>query len=180
MASSRRQQIALGVLLAVLALVVYWQMRPQTAVPASAPSNTRAARSPGRGAPATEVPDVRLEDLQKERAKGGEATRNIFGFKPPPPPPRPVAQPAPPRDTLPAPPPVAPGPPPIPLQLIGIVTDEKGKLAALTDDRGVYPAREGDTIEGRYRVVTIGDESVVIEHIDGRGRQSIPLSNRQP
>jgi hypothetical protein len=183
MASNRRQQVVLGALLVVLAIVIYWQLRPQTAVPASPPSNPRAARTEaGRAAAGGEVPDVQLEALQQERPKGGQATRNIFRFKPAAPPPRPAApQNPPPRFGTPPPlPPVAGGVPPIPLQLIGIVEDDKGKLAALTDDKGVYAAREGTSVEGRYRVVSIGDESVVVEHIDGRGRQTIPLSNRQP
>ncbi len=180
MASDRRQQIVLGVLLVVLGAVIYWQIRPQTAVPAASPSNPRAGRSAGRGAAGAGVPDVQLEALKREQAKGGEAKRNIFRFRPPPAPPPPAVRQAPPPPMTAPGPPAPAGPPPIPLQLIGIVEDDKGKLAVLSDERGVYPAREGATIEGRYRVVSIGEESVVIEHIDGRGRQTLPLSNRQP
>ena len=37
----------------------------------------------------------------------------------------------------------------------------------------VVHGKEGAEIEGRYRIVKIGDESVQIEHSDGRGRQTI-------
>jgi hypothetical protein len=30
-------------------------------------------------------------------------------------------------------------------------------------------------IEGRYRIVKIGVESIVMEYVDGTGRQTIPL-----
>ena len=33
-------------------------------------------------------------------------------------------------------------------------------------------------IEGRYRIVQIGEESMQIEHLDGRGRQTIRLSGQ--
>jgi len=51
-----------------------------------------------------------------------------------------------------------------------------GRIAALSDGTFVYHGREGDVIEGRYRIVKIGVESIVIEHVDGRGRQTIRLT----
>ena len=46
-------------------------------------------------------------------------------------------------------------------------------MAVLSDARGVYYGREGDIIEGRYRIVKIGVESIELEYLDGRGRQTI-------
>ena len=46
----------------------------------------------------------------------------------------------------------------------------------LSDGRGIYQGREGDIIEGRYRIVRIGLESVEMTYLDGRGRQTIRLS----
>lgn len=78
------------------------------------------------------------------------------------------------------PPPGPPPPPPIPLRYIGYAeTPGSGRVAALTDGRFVYNGREGDVIEGRWRVVTIGVESLVIERIDGSGRQTLRLSGGQ-
>ena len=51
-----------------------------------------------------------------------------------------------------------------------------GRIAALSDGTFVYHGREGDVIEGRYRIVKIGVESIVMEHVDGRGRQTIRLT----
>lgn len=75
---------------------------------------------------------------------------------------------------------VAPaGPPPrapIPLRFVGYAeTPGSGKVAALSDGRFTYHGREGDVIEGRWRVVRIGVESLVIERVDGTGRQTLRL-----
>jgi Tfp pilus assembly protein PilP len=71
-----------------------------------------------------------------------------------------------------------PPPPPIPLKFIGIVQKqgESTRIAVLSDGRGVYHGREGDVIEGRYRIVRIGNDSVEMVYLDGRGRQVIRLS----
>jgi hypothetical protein len=42
----------------------------------------------------------------------------------------------------------------------------------------VYHGREGETIEGRYRIVRIGQESIVMEYEDGRGRTTIRLTGQ--
>ncbi len=50
-----------------------------------------------------------------------------------------------------------PPPPRIPLKYIGDMTDPKNagkRIAILSDARGAYYGREGDVIEGRYRIVT--------------------------
>jgi hypothetical protein len=75
-------------------------------------------------------------------------------------------------------PPAPSGPPPIPLRFIGIVDEitRHLKLAVLSDGRNVFYGREGDIIEGRYRIVRIGLESIEMAHVDGRGQQTIRLS----
>ena len=74
-------------------------------------------------------------------------------------------------------PPVAPPPAPISLKFIGILTETTaGRMAVLSDGKFVYHGREGDIIEGRYRIVKIGEESIQLEYADGRGRQTIRLS----
>jgi hypothetical protein len=97
----------------------------------------------------------KLEPVSEEPA----TTRNPFRFgtKPaPPPPPAPtyVAPPAPPPGP-PPPPPI----PPIPLKFIGRV---------VMPDRRVIA-------DGRYRVVKIGEESIVMEYVNGTGRQTLQL-----
>ena len=70
------------------------------------------------------------------------------------------------------------GPPPIPLRFIGIVDETRRhlKLAVLSDGRNVFYGREGDIIEGRYRILRIGVESIEMTYVDGRGQQTIRLT----
>lgn len=71
-----------------------------------------------------------------------------------------------------------PPPPPIPLKFIGLVKrqDDGVRIAVLSDGRGVYYGREGDVIEGQYRLWRIGTDVVELSYADGRGRQTIRLS----
>ena len=179
MATRRRQQILLGLLLVVLAVVGYRAWTTTSAVPL--PTSNGAGPVPARRAvqPATsDAPDVRLEALDAERPKPVSGDRNLFRFKPKPPPPpapKPSAQPVP---AVPTGPPPPPPPPPIPYKFIGLVESGPAKrIAVLSDGRNVpVYGREGDIIEGRYKILRIGAESIEMEHIDGRGRQTIRLS----
>jgi len=185
MAHERRNQMVLGAVVVVLGAAAAYRLWPGTAGSAPAGSSTRgAARTSGRGAQEL-VPDVHLEALQRERAKPGDVDRNLFRFesKPAPPPapgpvtPRPAEPVAPPMPTGPPPPPPIP---PIPFKFIGIleVPGQSRRVAILSDPRGVYHGREGDIIEGRYRILKIGTESVEMAEVDGRGRQTIRLSGQ--
>jgi hypothetical protein len=64
------------------------------------------------------------------------------------------------------------------MKFIGVVeaVSPAQRIAVLSDARGVYEGREGDVIEGRYRIVRIGQESIEMAYLDGRGRQTIRLS----
>jgi hypothetical protein len=80
------------------------------------------------------------------------------------------------------PPPIGvPPPPPITLKFIGFMegVPDKGKVAAFSDCRSTMSGREGDIIDGRYRLVRIGVESVVLEYVDGRGRTTIRMSGQE-
>jgi hypothetical protein len=181
MGTDRRRQLLLGAVVVVLALVVYRSWPTTSTGPA--PSSNRQAQtrtSPNGPAPAT-APAVNLAALDADRAKPESSERNLFRFRtkavplPPPPPPR-ITQP------VVAAPVVASGPPPlapITLKFIGLVeaTEHKQKIAILSDGRNLpYYGREGDTIEGRYRILKIGVESIDIAYVDGRGRQTIRLT----
>jgi hypothetical protein len=187
----------LGALVVVLLVVIYrlWTATSPEPVAASnrnagAPAATTAARA-GRGAGTTgargaqgaEAPDVHLEALDAERVRPGAGQRNLFRFKPkaPPPPPPTLpqqAQPAPPVNPAPAP----PGPPPVPpitLKFIGIIESPTHgrKIAVLSDGRNPpFQGEEGAIIEGRFRILKIGVESIELAYIDGRGRQTIRLT----
>jgi hypothetical protein len=82
-----------------------------------------------------------------------------------------------PPPNVPAGPPPAP---PIPLKFIGVLGAPGGAQAAsFSDGRGnVFQGREGDIIEGRYKVLRVGTDSVELAYLDGRGRQTIRLSGQ--
>ncbi|MGE5246352.1 MAG: hypothetical protein ACM3SQ_19175 [Betaproteobacteria bacterium] len=174
----RRQQLLAALVLILAAVLVYrvWA-RPSPAAPAA--SNGRAAGAVARATQTpAKAPDVELDRLKAERPKPVAAERNPFRFKPKPapPPPPPAERPAPGPERS-----SAPGvaqPPPIALKFIGIVeaTEQGKKLAVLSDGRNVYQGREGDIIEGRYRILHIGAESIEMSYLDGRGRQTIRLT----
>jgi hypothetical protein len=73
-----------------------------------------------------------------------------------------------------------PGPPPIALKFIGLVEapTQGGKLAVLSDGRSVFHGYEGAIIDGRYRIVRIGVESIEMTYVDGGGRQTIRLTGQ--
>jgi hypothetical protein len=178
----KRQQVLLAVLLVVLAVVGYRALTGPSVVPLPT-SNGLGSPVARRSAAATPAaPDVRLDALDAERPSPGAARRDLFRFKPKAPPPAPTS--AAPAVTGPAAPPPAPAgpppPPPIPYKFVGLVTPEAQpakRIAVLSDGRNppVY-GREGDIIEGRFRILKIGVESIEMEYIDGRGRQTIRLS----
>jgi hypothetical protein len=122
--------------------------------------------------------DLRLEALAAAREKPGMVSRNLFQFEEP----APAAGPGPavvqPEITAAASRPPQPTVAPIPLKFIGIVEAPERSLviAVLSDERGVYHGREGETVEGRYRIWRISAESVEVSHLDGSGRQTIRLS----
>jgi hypothetical protein len=134
------------------------------------------------------VVDVKLEALQRDRPEIGAAQRNLFRFQLPPAPPSP-----PPLQMLgPLPvggPPVAgpvgpppPSPPPsIPIKYIGVVgpQDREGQVVFFSDGQGhVLFGKEGDIIEGRYRVLKVSPDAAELAYLDGRGSQTIRLSGQ--
>jgi hypothetical protein len=172
---------ALIALLATFVGVVSWQVLGGSAVPAARTSNGSTRRAAGAadaaGAP---PPDVRLGELARTTTALADASRNPFRFGARAPAARPPGAGGPARPSPVMPTPARPSGPlvtPIPLKFIGVVEAPKvGRIAALSDGTFVYHGREGDVIEGRYRIVTIGVESIVMEHLDGRGRQTIRLT----
>jgi hypothetical protein len=182
-----RQLALLGVLLIGAA---YALSRLGTGVtPAAPPLSTSNIQAPAKTAPvpaakaaaaSNGMPQAlkleQLEPVQESPTAARDPFR--FGVRPPPP-----APPPPPYVPPPPPPPVRPsGPPPpvippIPLKFIGrVVLPDKKVVAQLWDGKGSnFKATEGEIVDGRYRLVRIGEESLVIEHLDGTGRTTLPL-----
>ena len=127
--------------------------------------------------------DVKIEALQQPPAAPAEAERNPFRFQPKPPPPPPPMPPQSQQPAVPVTPAEPTGPPPPPpignlIKFIGIVETPKGRIGAFSDCRYTFSGREGEIIEGRFRVVRIGVESAVLEYVDGRGRTTLPLNGQ--
>jgi hypothetical protein len=82
-----------------------------------------------------------------------------------------------PPEALPPPVPAGPPPPPpIPVKFFGLMVIGEQRVASFSDARGnTFYGKEGDIIEGRYRVLRIGTDSVELAYLDGRGRQTIRL-----
>ena len=69
----------------------------------------------------------------------------------------------------------------LPLRFIGLIEapPRTGRVALLSDGRGgLMYGREGDTVDGRYRMLRVGTDSIEMAYVDGRGRQTIRLSGQ--
>lgn len=190
---SRRQWVLLAALVIVLAAVLFWQFgrgASTPAVPGARTSNPQArpGANPPRRASADDprTLDVKLEALAAKGTEPEAIERNPFRFErrrsaqrdpDAAPPPRIVRPPT--EPVVPVMPPGPPPPPPIPLKFIGIIeSPAAGRVAALSDGKRVFHGRAGQIIDGRYRIVRIGVESIVLEYVDGGAQQTIRLSGQ--
>jgi len=73
--------------------------------------------------------------------------------------------------------PATAAPPRSQIRMIGLVegADTIGRVAVLTDRGQVFHGRAGDVVEGRYRVVVIGPDSVQLESVHDGRRQVLRL-----
>lgn len=136
-------------------------------------------------------PTLRLDLLAKIQGQAAGGERNLFQFAPPPaskvnplkgeepkivafvgpqkpPPPPPPAPPAP--------------PPPIEFKYVGFATarDNGKKTAFFLDGDEIIPAIEGQMVKRRYRVMSIGVNSVLMEDTNSKRQQRLPLVEETP
>lgn len=181
--------VLLLVVVALLALIwSYWPGRVDPGTPQAAATTGREEQQTATtptGSAVGAVPKVELDRLNAPKPAPEDTRRNPFRFEgggPAPGPGAALLPPSAPPGPIVIPPPMVPpmpvGPPPIPLKFIGTVeAPRRGtKLAVLSDGRDVFYGKEGDVIDGRYRIVRIGVESIEMEYLDGRGRQTIRLT----
>src|SRR5687768_18466979 len=162
-----------AVLVALLVIARPVLNPPTVAVPPS--SNQSVARA-GQ-APAVPVVDLALDRLRTVGGQLRESARDPFRFRPKPPPPAPRVVQAP--VFTPPVPTGPPPPPPIPLKYFGVITVAGQRTAHFVDERGnTFSGKEGDVLEGRYRLLRIGPDSVDLAYLDGRGRQPIRLTGQ--
>lgn len=77
------------------------------------------------------------------------------------------------------PPPGPPPPPPIDLKFFGTATSENGQRRAfLLRGEDVFLASEGDIVQRRYKIDTIGTNSIVVEDLTDNNKQTLPLLGR--
>lgn len=154
--------------------------------PASNPARAAQQQTGEAGKIDAAALDVKLEALAGSRPGPGETERNPFRFKPKPPPPSsapPSKGGAGPLEPVAPPPP--PGPPPITVKFIGTMQLTDGAMIALFMDcsegrrMSSKPVREGEIIFGQYRLVKIGLTSVIVEHLDGKGRTTVPKTGQE-
>jgi hypothetical protein len=182
--SPERQRQLLFALLGVLAVVGAWQYLSASAP--EAPAAVRARRAAQQSTVPTPPVDVGVALLEGARTGPDDGGRNPFVFGA-----RAVVADTGPRTSAPpreAPPPPAftapagpPPLPPIPFKFIGLVEGASSapRIAVLSDSKGlVVHGSEGTIIDGRFRILSIGPESVDIAYADGRGRQTLRLSGQ--
>jgi hypothetical protein len=177
---------AVGVALAVV--VIYPRLGGNTPAGSSAAPSNPARATTSAAATAEPVADVKLELLKTAPSELEAPDRNLFQFKPKAPPPAPAPSQA--ANTprigvpvvVPQAPPMPQGPPPPPpiaLKYIGVLETAQGRVAVFRDTGGeIVNGKEGDIIDGRYRLLKIGVESADVAYVDGRGRQTIRLSGQ--
>ena len=183
--SKRNLVIAAGVALVVVAVTTARDNDPNqaTLTPVRAGQVPAAA---GKAATSMPVADVKLELLQQRRPEREDGDRNLFRFQARPAPPAPAEPRAPVAPPPSAPPPVImpsgpPPPPPIGLRYIGLVDapTQAGRIAILSDGRGnIFYGKDGDIIEGRYKVLKVSPDAAELAYLDGRGRQTIRLTGQ--
>ena len=178
-----RQLLIAAALLAALIVAVMARRSEAPASRAAQPSNSSRG-SAAAGPKTASVDNVKLDLLKPSPGALEPITRNPFQFRPKPAPPV-VARPAvvagrgAPVLVAPLGPPGPPPLPPIGLKYIGVLDTSQGKVAVFRDNGGdVINGKEGDIIDGRYKLLKIGVESADLSYADGRGRQTIRLSGQ--
>lgn len=180
-----RRSLLMGGAVALLVVAVMMTRGNDPADSAATPARGGAAQSGAAATANVPVADVKLELLQQHRPELEETERNLFRFQPRPAPPAPAeARPA--AASKPAAPAVAvpsgpPAPPPIPLRFIGLVDapTQVGRVAIFSDGRNnVFYGKDGDIIEGRYKVLKVSQDAAELSYVDGRGRQTIRLTGQ--
>jgi hypothetical protein len=179
-------------LTAISRMVWWWTTRGVDSVPASAPtSQTATSSAAGGGSSSSGHSAQHLESASNldptlhpewmalaENTRYTGTSRNIFSKDSLPPAQMQAAEkPIAPVRTGAAAAPAGPPPPPaINLKFYGFATEQNGrKLIFLLDGEDVFIAGQGDIVDGRYKVVSIGNTSVVVQDLAYNDKQTLAL-----
>jgi len=170
-----RRSLILLLALVVILVGVNLYRRPASTTNPLQPTPASGTRA-GRKGPSA-IPDAELH-VEKLITSGGaraaDIRRNIFEYGS-----RPVT--ATPRmaraQTQPDKPALPPPPPPPQLRFYGFAEGSSGgtRRVLLTDGEGIFVARQGDTINNRYRVLSVGESAVELEDVVAQRRWVITL-----
>ncbi|MCM3881685.1 MAG: hypothetical protein ND807_16375 [Vicinamibacterales bacterium] len=180
MERKRQREIVIGGLALTIAAIAAYRISTFSMTPAATAISPTSPLRQRTESQVSRVPAIDLDALKNTRTEPADSPRNPFRFKPKPPPPAPAGQgrrTAPPVETG----PTEPAPPPrITLKFIGIMESSKtGLVAILSDGRGIpFHGKQGEIIDGRYRILRIGVESLDLAYLDGRGRQTIRFTGQ--
>jgi hypothetical protein len=165
--SRRTQQAILAVLLAVLAVVAYRNLRPSNGAVGDLPE-TVAVQPLKIENPSLHL--ARLDRIHKLEYKGSH--RNIFVAAPLPPPPS-AAKKEEAREFGPPPPP----PLQVPLTFFGMEIDPRSgaRRAFFTNGDDVYIAKAGQVLLNHFRVVQIGNNTTELEEITSGRRATLTM-----
>ncbi len=186
MERKRQREIVIGAAaVAIAAMAIYrisTTFAPDTTAGAASQPGVAPSRQPV-GGQIDRVPRVDLEALKAQRPGPVDSRRDPFRSRPKAPPPSPQ----PPPQQMPPPPmpvktgPEEPLPPPrIQVKYIGILeTGKTGLVAIFSDGRGTpFYGKQGEIIDGCYKILRIGVESADLAYLDGRGRQTIRFTGQ--
>jgi hypothetical protein len=190
----QKKVLAVAVFVLVAAGVAYYELRDDSPAPTpvvvSVPARTGAA-VPVVGTAAKRLgttsaqldPSLRMSAmLVTESLVYSGSGRNIFSADSAPAAiPKPIAPVRPKGPVVPVytPPPGPPPPPPIDLKFFGTATSANGhRRAFLLKGDDVFLASEGDIVQRRYQIETIGTSSIVVEDLSNNNKQTLPLLGR--
>lgn len=170
--SRRNQIIVLGVLLVILAVILYHSWSGPSPLPAISAAEVKYQPL------SVENPSLRLDLLEHIRKfEYSGRHRNIFSASLPPPPPPKV-------DPTKAAQATPPGPPPldVPVKFFGYAADPQTgyRRAFFTNGEDVFIVAEGETLLNRFRLLRIGNTTAEVEEIASGRRATLALEEPGP
>jgi hypothetical protein len=165
---SRREGVLLAVVAALVLVVVVTEQKSEDQAGTLAEARPAArTKSAGRAA---DTGDLDLAQLRREAAAG--EPENVFASKswyvppPPPPPPPPVVV-----------APVVPTAPPLPFTYLGRYADAGKPIFLLVKGDRILTVKEGEVIEGNYRVDGIAGTKLGLTYLPLNIKQTLETGN---